>query len=219
MPRKMPAGWDEMMARKDKRIESHSTLRLIIDNGDILRAYYFASARLTIDGVEYQPELRRSSRIKASLTRAADAGDVEIQNVDTEIGKEFLALGEAIYGAEAKIGRWWRDLTSGWEDHKVFLTGPVVGFDPDENVVRLRAVSEPYANISVGARRVIDPLCQAVYRDPSTCGFSGPGLPTCNLMLNHADGCKGRHGLTPTLERAKFMGQPFVNAASRFKTL
>jgi hypothetical protein len=88
----MPPGWDEIMAREDKRIESHSTLRLIIDNGDILRVWYLASARLTIDGVEYEPELRKSSRIKSSLTRAADSGSVEIQNVDTEIGREFLAL-------------------------------------------------------------------------------------------------------------------------------
>jgi hypothetical protein len=205
------------MARPDKRIESHSTLRLIIDNGDILRVWYLASAELTIDGVEYEPELRKSSRIKSSLTRAADSGSVEIQNVDTEIGREFLAQREAIYGAEAKIGRWWRDSISGWEGHKVFLTGPVVGFDLDENIVRLRAVSEPYANISVGARRIIDPLCQAVFRDPTTCGFAGAEL-TCNLMLNHAGGCKGRHGQTPTLERAKFMGDPYVNAASRFKT-
>lgn len=219
MPRKMPPGWNELMARPDKQIETHTTLRLIIDNGDILRAYYFASAKLMIDGAIYEPQLRRGSSIKSTLTQAADKGTVEIQNVDTEIGREFLALGQAIYGAEAKIGRYGCDLISGWEGHKVFLTGPVVGLGPiDENVVRLTAVSEPYANISVGARRVIDPSCQAVFRDPSTCGYNG-NLMTCNLMINHVDGCKGRHGVTPTLERAKFMGQPYTNSGSRLKTI
>lgn len=208
----------DLLARKDKQIESHTTLSIKIDNGDILRHYRFASAELVIDGATYAPQLRRGYRIKANLTRAADQGEVDLQNVDTELGREFLGLGLALYGAEAEIGRYWKDLLSGATFHKVFLVGPIVGLQVDENVVHLIATSEPYANISVGATRVIDPACQWLFRQADTCGYNG-NFMTCNLMINHTDGCKGRHGVTPTLERAKFGGDPFVNGNSRLKVL
>lgn len=220
MPRKMPAGLMALLARKDKRIESRTTLEVLIDNGDILRAYYLASAGLAFNGVNWQPLLKQGSQFKSSLTRAADQAAVELFNADTEIGKEFLGLGQALYGASAKIGRYWRDLDGGAEFHKVFLTGVVVGLSVDENVARLTAVSEPYANISVGASRRVTTLCQWQFRNPNTCGFAG-SLLTCNFMLNHVDGCEGRHGggVGDSLKRAKFGGMAFLNSKSRLTTL
>lgn len=219
MPRKMPAGLMDLLARKDKQIESHATLQVTINDGDILRDYHFASAELMIDGSTWASQLRRGSQIRASLTRAADQATVELQNVDTELGREFLALGQSLYGADTKIGRYWKDRESGAEFHKVFLTGPLVGLQIDENVVRLTAVSEPYAQVSVGASRRVTPLCQWQFRNPSTCGYAG-ALLTCNFMLNDADGCEGRHGggVGNSLKRAKFGGFGFLNSKSRLVT-
>jgi phage-related protein len=95
------------------------------------------------------------------------------------------------------------------------LTGVLVGLQVDEQVVRVTAVSEPYANVSVGATRRVTNLCQWRFRDPSTCGFNG-SLLTCNFMLNNAGGCEGRHG-TP-LKQAKFGGFAYLNSSSRLKT-
>jgi hypothetical protein len=212
----MPAGFTEWIARKDKRAVSHTTLQVSIDNGDILRNYRFASAELMIDGSVYEPLLRKGSQIKSSLTRTADQATVELDNVDTELGREFLSIGQALYGAETKIGRFWRDLDSGAEFHKVLLTGVLVGLHIDENVVRLSAVSEPYANISVGATRRVTNLCQWQFRDPTTCGYNGSEL-ICNFMLNNSGGCEGRHG-TP-LKQAKFGGFAYLNSSSRLKTI
>ncbi len=220
MPRKMPAGLMTLLAREDKQIETHTTLQVSIDNGDILQDFNFASAELTINGTLYAAQLRKGSQIKSSITNAADKATVELQNADMLPSLELLSLGQAIYGADAKIGRYWLDKVSGAEYHKVLLTGVLVGLEIDENAVRLTAVSEPYANISVGATRRVTNLCQWTFRDPSTCGFAG-SLLTCNFLLNHVDGCEGRHGggVGATLKRAKYGGMVFLNSGSRLKTL
>jgi hypothetical protein len=210
----------DFLARKDKRVETHSTLAVLINNGDILRNYYFASAKLTIDGNIYAPQLRRVSQIKSSLTRAADQGTVDLQNVDIEIGREFLSLGQALTGADTKIGRHWTDLDSGATWHKVFLTGVLIGLQIDENICQIAVVSEPYANISVGATRRVTSLCQWQFRNPNTCGYAG-SLLTCNFMLNDTGGCEGRHGggVGNSLKRAKFGGFAYINSSSRLKTI
>lgn len=221
MPRKMPGGLMPLLDRKDKQIETHTTLQVSINNGDIVRNYYFASSTVTIDGTVYAPQLRKSSQIKCSLTKAADQATVDLQNVDTELGKEFLGLGIAtLIGAEAKIGRFFRDLLSTYEEHKVFLTGPLVNMRFDENFVSFTAVSEAYANISVGAFRRATNLCQAQFRNPHTCGYAG-SLLTCNFMLNDQGGCEGRHGggVGDSLKRAKFMGMAYITGKSRLKTV
>lgn len=216
----MPSGLMTLLARKDKQIESHTTLQVAINNGDIVRNYYFASSTLTLDGTVFAPELRQGSQIQSSLTRASDSATVELQNVDTDLGREFLSLGNALYGADTKIGRFWRDLVSGGEYHKVLLTGPLVNMEFDENAVKITAVSEPYANISVGAFRRVTNLCQWQFRNPNTCGYAG-SLLTCNFMLNDTGGCEGRHGggVGATLKRARFGGMAFLNSKSRLKTL
>lgn len=216
MARTMPAGLMTLLSRQDKRVKAHTTLQITIDNGDILRDYRFASAELMIDGAVYEPQLRRASQIKSSLGRGADQATVELQNVDSEIGKEFLSLGQALYGAQTKIGRHWEDLESGATFHKVFLTGPLEGYSINQDVATITAVSDPYANISVGATRRVTNLCQWEFRNPFTCGYAG-SLLTCDFTLNGAGGCEGRHG-TP-LKRAKFGGFAYINSQSRFKTL
>ncbi len=210
----------DLLTRKDKQIESRTTLQIHIDNGDILRDYYFATAELLYKGVTWAPLLKAGSQIKSSLTRAADQATAELFNADTEIGKEFLALGQNLEGAEVKIGRYWKDLLSGGEYHKVMLTGPIMGFEIDENVVRITAVSEPYANISVGATRRVTSSCQWQFRNPNTCGYAG-SLLTCNFLLNDTGGCEGRHGggVGASLKRAKFGGFAYLNSKSRLKTL
>src|SRR5262249_33454775 len=134
MPRSMPAGLMELLDRPDTRIETHTTLQILIDNGDIFRAYHFATASLTIRGSVYQPELRQGSEIRQTLTTASDLATAEVQNVDTRYGLEFLALGQAIYGARFKLGRHWKDLDSGMGFHKVLLSGPLVSQPSDDNV-------------------------------------------------------------------------------------
>jgi hypothetical protein len=101
----------------------------------------------------------------------------------------------------------------------VFLTGPLVGLQIDENIVRLTAVSEPYAQVSVGASRRVTNLCQWQFGNPNTCGYNG-SLLTCNFNLNDTGGCEGRHGafVGNSLKRAKFGGFAYLNSKSRLVT-
>jgi phage-related protein len=100
------------------------------------------------------------------------------------------------------------------------LTGVLVGLEIDENAVRVTAVSEPYANLSVGATRRVTSLCQWQFRNPNTCGYAG-SLLTCNFNLNSTGGCEGRHGggVGASLKRAKFGGFAYLSSSSRLKTL
>jgi hypothetical protein len=216
MPRNTPAGLIDLFARRNARLRSHTTLQVSIDNGDILKTYYFASAKIFFNGVNWTPILKQASEIKTSLTRVADQSTVELINTDTAIGREFLSLGQAVGGAKTEVGRYWLDLESGADFHDILQTGLLIAPPVDENVVALSSVSEPYANVSVGASRRVALSCQWLFRQPTTCGYAGT-LLTCNFLLNHADGCEGRHG-TP-LKRAKFGGFAFLSSGSRLKTI
>jgi hypothetical protein len=214
MPRKSPAGLNELLAREDARIESHATMEISIDNDDIRRDYYFASAKIFFRGVNWEPLLKQDSQIKSSLTRSSDRSTVELFNADTEIGREFLSLGGAVTGALTKVGRYWKDLDSGMEFHDILLTGPLVAPPVNEDVVAISSVSDPYARISVGAHRRLALLCQWQFRNPFTCGYNG-SLLSCDFTLNGAGGCDGRHG---SLKMAKNGSFAFLNSQSRLVT-
>lgn len=212
MPRRMPQGLPEFLRRKNKQAESHTTLQVSVSNADIQKEYFFASAEVVIDGVVYANQLRRVSELTTTLTSEADRATVDLQNVDSELGKEFLGLGDSLDGSLSKVGRLWVDLESMAQWHMVMLTGPLVGLQVNESIVRLKMVSEPYSQVSVGSSRRYANRCQWKFRETTTCGYAG-SLLTCNLMIDHADGCQGRHG--DPLKRAKFGGYPYLNSKNR----
>src|SRR5262245_61667109 len=110
MPRNMPAGLMEALGRPGARFEFHGTLELIIFNGAETRSFYFATGTFNFGGIIWQPQLRKTPEITFTISGAPDQATVEIQNVDTVIGREFASLERFMFGAEAKVGRYWRDL-------------------------------------------------------------------------------------------------------------
>ena len=208
----MPQGLSELLRRKNKQVESHTTLQVSISNADLQREYYFASAECLINGVTYANQLRKASQIKTTLTSESDSALVDLQNADSELGKEFLGLGDSLYGSLSKVGRLWIDLDSMSQYHMVLLTGPIVGIEVDESLVHFSMVSEPYSQVSVGPTRRYTNRCQFDFREGTTCGYAGM-LLTCNKMFSHADGCFGRHG--DPLHRAKNGGFIYLNSAQR----
>lgn len=216
MPRKMPQGLQELLARKNKQVESHGTLQVIVENAKPARNYYFATAELTIDNIDYRPLLKQTSQIRTSLTRAADQTVCEIHNADTLAGIDFLSIGTPLFNAAIKIGRWFKDLDAGAEYHLILQSGVIVGVQAAEDAVQLTAISEPYANIPCGAVRRVAPACQWIYKDPSTCG-STSAEPTCNFLLTHSGGCINRH--SGTINRARYGGFAYLNSQNRLKVL
>lgn len=211
MPRTLPTGLAEALKRG--RLETHSTLELTLPNsatGGETR--YYATARLTVNGVLHTAQLRDTSAIKQSLTRAADRATVDLQNVDTVLDVELASASEAFYGSRVRFGRYWRDLDSGAVFHKYLLTGAVVGVTINENVAQLQLVSDAYAALNVGAIQPVVRNCRwevvGGFRG-AQCGYSGDKL-TCNYLLDHADGCEGRHG--SPLKRARFGGYAYIKS-------
>lgn len=218
MPRTIPSNFEKLLARKDKRIASHTTFQLMINATDFNRAYYFATAELTSGGIEWKGYLRKGSQIRSSITKAADTATVELANADLALGVDFLKIRQYLYGAEMLIGRYWKDLDSGMEVHKVLFTGVIAFSVPqiDERVVTIAGVSTAYANISVGASRRVNLLCGWLYKDPSTCHYRGH-QETCNYMIDHADGCHGRHG--DPYKRAAIGAYAYINSGNRLQTI
>ena len=213
MARNLPVGLHEVL--KSGYAESHSTLELSLPS-DIAPAInlYFATARLTIDGVTYDQQLRSADAVKTSLTRAADRVTVELQNVDTILGVDLLAVADTLYGANVQFGRYWKDLNSKATFHHILLTGAVAGVEINENVARLTLISDTYAAVSVGAKEQVIRTCrfqvQGEFRG-TKCGYTGAKL-TCNGLIDDADGCDGRHG--DPLKRAKFGGFVYIEGKS-----
>src|SRR5262245_6017520 len=109
MPRIMPPGLMEAIDR-GARLRSHDTLELFIVTGAETRTYHFATGFLNFNGVIWKPELRETPEITFTITGEANTAAVELQNVDTLLGIEFANLQRELYGAEANVGRWWKDL-------------------------------------------------------------------------------------------------------------
>ena len=120
----------------------------------------FATAPVTVGGVKHSAQLRDTSAMKQSLTRAADRVAVDLQNVDTVLGIELISASESFYGARVRFGRYWRDIGSGAIFHKYLLTGAVVGVDVNENTARLALVSDAYAALNVGAAQPVVRNCR-----------------------------------------------------------
>lgn len=219
MPRKMPAGLMDALNRQDLNIETHTTLELSVNTVAEIKNYFFATAMLTFDGVVWQPQLRRASEIRSSLTRTTNRASLELQNVDTALGVEFLSIRNFIFGAEAKVGHNWKCDEIGLDVHKVLLTGAVTGLEVAESAVSLTVVADIYSSVSVGPSRTITRLCQwqqhGDFKGPE-CGYTG-AESTCNGLLNDAGGCEGRHG-TP-LKFARFGGFPYLDNAAKFKII
>jgi hypothetical protein len=186
------------------RLSSHSTLELFVLVGAEIRTYYFATATLDFAGVRWQPDLRQTDEILSSMLGEADDAVIELQNVDTILGKEFARLERYLYGAEAKVGIYWKDLDIGTEWHKVFLTGLVEDVDDNEMTARLTVIADTYSGVSVGPLRNIRRQCQARPYKGFECGSSS-NLPTCPRTLA---ACQARHPGSDAF--ARHMGAPFL---------
>lgn len=216
MARLMQAGLAEALSRPDAQIDSHSTLQLFVVNGAQTRRYFFATGSLNFDGVIWQPQLRQTDEINSDLTGDGDEAVLELQNVDTVLGIEFVNIRRVLSGSEALVGRYWKDLDFGTVWHDVFLTGVVTGLDPNEMVVRLTVVSDEYSGVSVGPLRKIRRLCPFDYKGPE-CGRPVTDPPTCDFTLHGAGGCHGRWG-----DPNKFIrhgGAPFIDAGLNLKII
>lgn len=219
MPRNLQLGLIDLLGREDRQIETHSTLQLSVVTGAERRNYHFATAALEFGGLQWRSQLRKTSEIRTSITRAANRATLELQNVDTELGVEFLGIQEFVFGAEAEVGKHWFDEKSNADIHDVFLTGSVSGLEVGEQAVRLTVVADIYSSVSVGPNRTVTRLCQwAEHGDYKglECGYEGPE-PTCNGLLNDAGGCQGRHGTL--LKVAKFGGFPYMDNLAKFKII
>jgi hypothetical protein len=205
MPRRWPADLIAALKRPNAQISTHSTLELVIVTGAETKSYFFATARLSFGGLSWLPELQKTSEISATLGVEADQASVEIQNVNTRWGKEFIKYQASLSGADARVGRFIKDLDRGTEWLVSLLTGLVTGVSVNEMSVQLTMVSDVYANVNVGASRPVRLLCQAPDFKSFECG-STSDLSKCDRTRG---ACQQRHPGNDA--DVKHMGFPFFD--------
>ena len=216
MARFLPAALTEALNRPDAQIATHSTLEMFVVIGAETRTYRFATAGLAFNGINWLPQLRETSEINSDLSSEGDEITLDIQNVDTLLGVEFLNLQRYLSGAEVVMGRYWKDLDKGADWNDVLFTGLVAGLEPDEQVVKLTAVSDVYSGVSVGPLRKVRRLCPFLYKG-FECGRPPTDPPTCDYTLNGAGGCDGRWGSTNKFVRQG--GAPYLDNNLDFKII
>ncbi len=175
--------------------ESHSTLKLTLRIGQRQVELHLATARVVIDGVVYAPYLKETGALQLSLNRADDSVEVRLQDALKLLGTDMPLALDALRGAQAEYGRYWRDLASRKTLHKSLLSGVVASARADQNVVTLMLISNSYL-IRLNAGATAQNLLQAstVAFDPDAFHVSIPspsegarispkGLPTGMLHV------------------------------------
>lgn len=220
MPRDLPNGLADFLASGRA---GHTAAWCVIRLPDVIegafsypfgKTFHLATADITIDGVAYEAALSNTGDITRSIDRQTERVSIDLLNLDDFYGELFLKDVRIIHGAEVRIGRWWREVSSGQEWSKQLFIGVVDGAGGNARTVSLSILNDLYAVDSIGGGRVVERECQVVFNSPAVralgtgignfCGYTG-GLTTCNKLLNHADGCSGRsnthrYGGVDTLE-------------------
>jgi hypothetical protein len=197
----------EAIARPGARFEFQSTLQLFVPMSAEIKPFYFATGSLNFSGIIWQPHLREAPEFVSSMLGEEESASVELQNVDTVLGRRFSNNTRIIEGARALVGRYWESLDDGRIWHKVFITGIVDDARDNEMVVRFTVFSDIYApGVNVGATRDTRRKCQAPGYKLAACG-STSDLPTCPRTL---EACADRHPNDD--EFVRNMGAPFLPA-------
>ena len=133
--------------------ELHSTLQLTLQAADQSEfQLHLATARLELDGANYEPYLQEVDAIRLSLEHEDDLVEVRLQDAGKLLGADPAAAMDALRGARAEYGRCWRDPGSGKMARKILMTGIVANVYRDRKNVFLTLVSEAHFSRQVAAR-------------------------------------------------------------------
>lgn len=205
--------------------ETHSTLQILIEDAlsgsQALTApipLHLATAEITVDGVPHTPWLSTQEAIgpiKQSLTEAVDRTSANIQNVDSNFGKDYVAQPEILQGALVKAGRQWRSLDGAGEVHRTLFTGIITQASANNRETRLQIIHDLEGLAAVGGDRSVTRTCawqlQGKFRG-TECGYAGAEL-ACNGLFSHAGGCSGRSNQHRFGGFVKLEGKPDTTAA------
>ncbi|HEV7700484.1 MAG TPA: hypothetical protein VGO43_09685 [Pyrinomonadaceae bacterium] len=164
-----------------------TTLELTLTNESVIRMST-GDGVLTIDGNDYQPDLRVISDLKQSIFSPPDRCTVGIQNVDKLFGGQVD--GELLTHAIAIVGRYYEDehgvLPSVWVE---LFQGEAFPTDLDEGQATLEVLADLVAAGYCIASWTLAPPCQVAVNSPE-CGLTGA---TCNKKRRSPGGCQGNN--------------------------
>lgn len=168
--------------------KADQTIVLSFPDASVFR---FATVPLSLGGHVYDNSLQNVGEIRRSLETATDSVGVGIQNRDRVLGLHVAEHWQKWRKAEAVIGRFYRGgdglMLTEWVER---FRGAVQQPNANDLQVTMDIVIDTVAPGPIVANRTLGLLCPFVYKDPKTCGYTGP-LPTCNHNLKSPNGCDG----------------------------
>ncbi|MGI8468262.1 MAG: hypothetical protein ACR2N3_07400 [Pyrinomonadaceae bacterium] len=117
----------------------YETLYLELAAGTILR---FATGEVVIGGNTYLGELKITSPLRMSLTKAADNISMEISNVTLALGQALISQPRALDGSFAVVGAYFKNNTTGEEFHDEKICGEIVASQIDGDKILISFLSE-----------------------------------------------------------------------------
>lgn len=166
------------------------TLDLVFPDASTFK---FATAPLTISGRgTYTNDLETVSELRQTLESPVDRVGVGIQNVDRVLSLHIAANWQKWRRAEATLGRYYKggDGLAATEWTEMFR-GVVQQPNANDLHVTFDIIPDTTAPGLIVTNRTLGLPCPFVFKDPNTCGYSGP-LTACNHYLRSPGGCEGR---------------------------
>lgn len=152
--------------------------------------YRFATSPLTINSLVFTNDLENVGEIRQTLENPVDKVSIGLQNKDRLLGIDIAQNWQQWRHAEAVIGRLYQNKSGSLAQWVEMFRGAVQQPDASDLQVVFDVVTDTIASGNIVADRTLAVMCPFKYKDPKTCGYTGP-LPTCNFLLKSAGGCDG----------------------------
>jgi len=185
MPRTVPANLATILA--GPRMIDH-TLTLTFPDASVMR---FATSPLTIGGNDYSNDLENVRELRQTLDAAPDRVGVELQNEDRVLSVHLASNWQKWRICEAVVGRYYRGglgfATAQWVE---MFRGGVQQPKADDRQLTFDILHDALTPGAIVSNGTLNPLCQNVFKDPTTCGYAGSET-SCDHHLRSTTGCDG----------------------------
>lgn len=156
-------------------------------------AFHFATRPLSIGATNYTNDLESVGDLQLSLEGPIDRVRFAMQNQDRVLGLHVAEHWRKWRRAEVVAGRLYRggDNFELSEWRPMFL-GAVQAPNANDQQVYFDAIPDTVSPGGIVAIRTLDGRCWYIYKDPKTCGHTGPE-GSCDQHLKSANGCDAKN--------------------------
>lgn len=154
---------------------------------------HFATSPLTIDSTNYQNRIVDVRELRQTIELVPDRVRIILDNNDRQLSGDIAANTEKWRRATATVYRIYRGGGNfSLRETVIVFSGGVQQPEADDRTVQFDLLHDTLVPGKLIASANLSPLCQNVFRDSKTCGYTG-SASECNHRLKSEGGCDGRN--------------------------